>query len=85
MPFTWTDPDDDTVTITLPEAAEIPAGVWRKVRRLADLDAVFTLIEAVADEPTLAAVDALPTGRLNGLFSAWVGGAGMGESAGSST
>ena len=53
--------------------------------RLADLDAVFTLIEAVADEPTLAAVDALPTGRLNGLFSAWVGGAGMGESAGSST
>lgn len=83
--FTWTDPDDPTVVITLPNMRDIPGGVVRRVRKLPDVDAMFTMLEAVATPDELDRIDALPAHRMNDLFKAWSGGAGAGESVGSST
>jgi hypothetical protein len=83
--FTWTHPDDESVTITLPPQGDIPAGVWRRIRNKPEIDMMFELIEAVADPAELAKIDALPTRLLAELFGAWGGGVGAPESSGSST
>jgi hypothetical protein len=83
--FTWTHPDDESVTITLPEMGDVPGGVFRAVRRMNDQDAIFTVFESVADADTIAAIDALPIRMVGELFKAWTGGVGPGESGGSST
>ena len=83
--FTWTDPDDETVVVTLPEMSEVPGGALRATRRLGPVDAMFTLVEAVADPAALAVLDALPARKVNEVFAAWAGGVSAGESSGSST
>ena len=83
--FTWINPDDESVTITLPDASAVPAGVWRRIRRMDEMDAMFTLLESVTDAPGLDALDRLTIEQLGDLFKAWHGGVGLGESSGSST
>lgn len=83
--FTWTHPDDESVTITLPEASAVPAGVWRRIRRMDEMDAMFTLLESVTDADGLAVLDTLTIEQLGTVFKEWHGGVGLGESSGSST
>lgn len=83
--FTWTNPEDDTIVITLPDMRDVPGGVLRSTRRLDGVDAMFTILESVASQENLDRIDALPARLLNTLFADWSGGAGAGESAGSST
>lgn len=74
----------DGVDYTLPK--QIPAGALRKSRKATDqLDQVFTILEEVADEATLAALDALPVGELANVAKAWMQGMTAGESSSSSS
>ena len=81
--FHWTAPSG--AEIVLPYMDKIKTGVIRKARKLDDTDAMFTIIESVADEATLAAIDDLDTSELNDLAEAWQKGSPLGESSGSST
>lgn len=83
--FTWTKPDDESVTITLPDASAVPAGVWRRIRRMDELDAMFSLLEAVAEPAALEAIDTLTIDQVGSLFQAWHDGVRLGESSASST
>lgn len=82
--FHWTTPNGET--ITLPHMGKIKAGVLRKIRNAEPVDAMFTLLESVADDATLAKVDDLDSADLNALFEAWQEAtASTGESGGSSS
>lgn len=81
--FHWTSPDG--IEITLPHVSKIKAGVLRKSRKLNELDFVFTVIEAVADEANLAKIDELGADEINDLFGEWQQAATLGESSGSSS
>lgn len=82
--FHWATPSGDE--LVLPHMGKIKAGVLRKIRNADSVDAMFTLLESVADEATLAKVDDLDADDLNRLFEDWqkAGGA-AGESGGSSS
>lgn len=82
--FHWTSPGG--VEITLPHMARLKAGVLRRVRKLDPIDAMFTIIEEIADDETLAKVDDLEAPELNELAQAWQeASASLGESGPSST
>ena len=83
--FTWTSPDD--VKITLPAMGSIKTGVLRKHRKEEPVDFVFSLLEGVGDEETIAKIDDLTTGEFNELWEAWQkdGETSAGESSRSST
>lgn len=83
--FTWTSPDDEK--ITLPAMGSIKAGVLRRHRKEDPIDFIFSVLEEVGDEATLAQVDDLESTDLNALVEAWQedGQATVGESSGSST
>lgn len=82
--FTWTAPDG--TVIALPSLRHVKAGVIRRNRRREPVDAMFSIIEELADEATLAAVDDLDSEDLNDLVGQWqADGGGLGESSGSST
>lgn len=72
--FEWT--TEDGRTVSLVPFDRLPSGVFRKARRGSELDMTFDLIEAGADEDTLAVLDDLPVPALNELFSAWTDAAG---------
>lgn len=74
-------------TYTLPKFGSWSAGLVRRVRKLSDVDATFTILEEVADEETLAAIDSMSTDRFNELQQDWAEHAGvsLGESDSSST
>ena len=72
--------------ITLPRLAGVKAGVIRRHRKSDPVDFIFSILEDVTDEATLALVDDLSTTELNDMFEKWQGdGGGLGESSGSST
>lgn len=73
--FEWTAPGGAKVTLTKFE--NLPAGVFRKVRGLDDMDATFTLVEAGTNADGLEVIDALPLHQLNALFDAWSAGSGV--------
>lgn len=75
------------VQIILPPVGSIPAGLWRKVRRMDDLDATFTMLEGVLDEEALAVLDALSLDELDDMSTQWLATAqaSRGESQSSST
>lgn len=81
--FHWTTPSG--AEITLPRADKIKAGVLRKVRHMDEIDAMFTIFEAIVDDATLALIDDLTVEELNELADAWQQSAALGESSGSST
>lgn len=67
---------------TLLPASKIKAGVFRKVARMEnELEAMFTLVEAVADEDALEVLDEMPLDQFGEVFKAWQehSGASLGE------
>lgn len=82
--FTWT--SKGGVVVTLPALASVPAGVFRRHRKKNEVDFVFSVLEDLADEAALEAVDSVPLPEMEDLFSAWQAdtGASVGESSGSS-
>lgn len=62
---------------TLPKFGSWSAGLVRRVRRLSDVDATFTILEEVADTKTLAAIDSMPLERFNELQQEWAEHAGV--------
>lgn len=81
--FHWTSPTG--VTITLPHMEKIKAGIIRRHRREEPIDFIFSVLEEVGDEATIAKVDELESSNLNALFEAWQSGVSVGESQSSST
>lgn len=77
--------------ITLPRQDQLPVGVIRKARKLNEDEQVWVFIEAVADEASLEAIDALPLAEFQEFITEWTSGkpeegeAGLGESEPSST
>lgn len=67
--FVYTTSDGKTVSL-LP-FDRIPAGVFRKARKSNEMDMTFSIIEAGADEASLAVIDEMPLPALNDLFTAW--------------
>ena|SRR5690554_6166340 len=74
-------------THTLPRFGSWSAGLVRRVRKLSDVDATFTILEEVADEAALAAIDSMDLDEFNRLQQDWMehGGVTLGESDSSST
>lgn len=82
--FHWTSASGSKVT--LPRLSQVKAGVIRRHRKSDPVDFIFSILEDVSDEKTLAAVDDLTTDEINDLFDKWQeDGGGVGESSGSST
>lgn len=67
---------------TLPKFGSWSAGLMRRIRKLSDMDATFTILEEVADTKTLAAIDSMSLDDFNALQKAWADHAGvtLGES-----
>lgn len=80
--FHWTSPGG--VEIVLPRLAKVKSSVLRKNRLKEADDYMFSVIEAVADEETLALIDDLDTEDFAEMTSAWAE-TSVGESSGSST
>lgn len=83
--FHYTLPAGDE--IVLPKYKFLKAGLIRKIRRMSPVDQVFTALEAVADDTTLALIDDLDQEECNALIAAWQSDSGVtqGESKASST
>jgi hypothetical protein len=70
----------------LPHIDKIKGGMIRKYRKLPEVDMMFSILEDICDDETLAKIDDLEQGDLNDLFLAWQkAGANVGESSRSST
>lgn len=79
--FHWTSSSGQE--LVLPSLRRIKAGKLRKYRKLEGDDYVFTLLEDMCDEDTLAQLDDLDAEEFNQLAEKWA--SEMGESSGSST
>ena len=76
------------VKITLPKFMQgIKTGLVRKIRKLEPGSQVFEIVEAVADEETLALIDELGPEEFGELVKAWQKDAGidLGESSASAS
>jgi hypothetical protein len=73
----------DGETHTLP-IFTLTSGEMRRIRKMNNLDALYTLLEERADEETIAATDKLEFIEASKLFSQWMQGLRLGESSGSS-
>lgn len=82
--FKWTAPSG--VEISLMPMGRVPTGIVRRHRHEDPVDFIFSMLEEIADEETLAKVDELPSEDLNKMVEAWQEETGSaGESSGSST
>lgn len=57
--------------IVLPKYKYLKAGLIRSIRRLSAVDQIFSALEAVADEATLAILDELTQDEMNEIVKAW--------------
>lgn len=57
--------------VVLPKYKNLKAGLIRSIRKLSPVDQIFTAVEAVADEATLAIIDDLGQEECNALIEAW--------------
>jgi len=57
--------------VTLPKFAQIKFGIIRKNRSLPQEEQFFALLEAIADDDTLATIDEATQESMQGLFEAW--------------
>lgn len=73
------------VEIVLPHVSKIKGGLIRKYRKLPELDMVYSILEDMLDEATLAKIDDLDQGELTDFIEKWQAGSPVGESSGSST
>ena len=73
-------------TYTLPKFGNWPMGLFRQVRRLDEVDATFTILEAVASPEVLAVIDKMTPDEFGKVMSDWQAHAGvtLGESGSSS-
>lgn len=71
----------------LPKFGNWPMGLFRRVRRLDDADATFTILEAVASPEVLAVIDEMTPDEFGKVMSDWQAHAGvtLGESGSSSS
>lgn len=74
-------------TITLPYLRNIKVGVIRKLRNLGAEDQFFGILEAVADEDTLAVIDDMTADEFGAVMEQWQQASGItvGESVASPT
>lgn len=70
--------------IVVPHISKIKGGLLRKYRKLDEMDMVFSIIEELVDDDTLALIDDLEQGELEKFMAAWQTGVSVGESSGSS-
>ena len=77
--------DSSAGAIAVPKFDQIPVGVIRSVRKKSQAEQIFSTLEAVADEKTLAVLDKLSTREFNEFVGAWQKDAGIsvGESSAS--
>lgn len=70
------------VEIRLPYLGKLKLGDVRKLRKLDDVDQLFTLLEMYCDEDQLAAIDDLEQEEASEFMSRWQdeSGVGLGES-----
>lgn len=79
---------DDFVTevngteVRLPSLSYLKPGVVRKIRRLGSIDAMYTLMELVLDEPTLEVIDEMDPDEYSDMLEGWKthSGVSLGES-----
>jgi len=69
--------EHDGEAYSLPKFGSWSAGLVRRVRKLSDVDASFTILEEVADPETLAVIDSMPLERFNELQQEWAEHAGV--------
>lgn len=81
--FHWTSPAG--VEITLPHMNQIKAGILRRHRKEEPTDFIFSVLEEISDDATLAKVDDLESKDLNALVEKWQAEVTPGESSGSSS
>lgn len=62
---------EDGREIVLPHFKHVPFGVVRKLRKENDAEQMFTLVEEVADDDTLAIIDTLGMEDIDQLFTEW--------------
>ncbi|MCY7286677.1 MAG: hypothetical protein LH624_00090 [Cryobacterium sp.] len=67
--FHWTSPAG--VEIVLPHMNKIKAGIIRRHRKEEPVDFIFSVLEDVGDEATLAKADELEADDINDLFEKW--------------
>lgn len=73
--------------LELPRFENVPVGIIRKTRRLAEVDQVFTILEDLIKPEDLEHVDKLDRAEFNVFVKAWRAGStvSLGESSASST
>lgn len=57
--------------IVLPRYKHLKAGLIRRVRKLSQVDQIFTALEEVGDEKVLAILDDLDQTEMNDFVAAW--------------
>lgn len=72
----------DGKTYILPHASQVKSGVYRKLRSADGMDGVYILVESIASEEALAALDDMNLEELGEVLQAWQehAGVGVGES-----
>lgn len=78
---------EDGTKLVLPKFSSVKSGIIRKLRKEGELEVLYGVLEAMADEATLAQTDELSAPELVKMFRAWQEDAGVtaGESSASST
>lgn len=61
----------DGVEVRMPSLSYLKPGLIRKIRRLGDIDAMYTLFELVLNEKTLAVIDEMDPEAYGAMLEAW--------------
>lgn len=61
----------DDVEVRMPSLSYLKPGLIRKIRRLGDVDAMYTLMELVLDEKALATIDEMDPEEYGSMLEAW--------------
>lgn len=67
--FTFTTEAGETFTV--PDGGDLPVGFARSIRRLPQEDQVFTILERLCDEETLAKIDTMTGREFGEFYKAW--------------
>ncbi|MBF6584433.1 hypothetical protein IU414_06620 [Nocardia farcinica] len=62
---------DDAVEVRLPSLSYLKPGLIRRIRNLSDIDAMYTLLEAILDEDVLAVIDDMDPDEYEAMLTAW--------------
>lgn len=67
--FTYTTEAGETFTV--PDGGELPVGFARQIRKLPQEDQIFTILERLCDEDTLAVIDTMTGREFGEFFKQW--------------